>query len=86
MTSRRRAFDSVRFSYRDNESLISEEDCTTVSVDVDYPPGTKVKVQYGRARNSKPYDAKVVDVKLRDDQTIVYSVHYNGWNQRFDDV
>jgi len=70
--------------YRDNDSVVSEdtEDSSTVSVDVDYPPGTKLRVRYGRGRNIKLYDAKVVEVRLGEDKQVLYSVHYSGWNVR----
>lgn len=75
-------FSSSCFIISENESLISEEDCPTAVVEVDYPPGTKIKVRYGRQRNIKIYDAKVVEVKLAEDRTLLYSVHYAGWNNR----
>ncbi|XP_067938593.1 AT-rich interactive domain-containing protein 4B-like isoform X2 [Watersipora subatra] len=74
----------------DNDSVVSEDETSSsgvkVSVEVDYPPGTKLKVRYGRARNVKIYDAKVVEVKLGEDRQLLYSVHYNGWNTRYDEV
>lgn len=70
----------------ESESLVSEEECGTITVDVEYPPGTKVKVRYGRQRNVKLYDAKVMDVKIGEDREILYCVHYSGWNIRYSDM
>ena len=69
--------------HSEEESIVSEEDCSTVSIEVEYPPGTKLKVRYGRARNIKIYDAKVMEVTVDEDKQIIYSVHYAGWNVRY---
>lgn len=78
--------DDVRVAgcFRETESVISEEDCANsmILVDVDYPPGTKLKVRYGRPRNIKMYDAKVMEVRMGEDRQLRYSVHYSGWNVR----
>ncbi|XP_064621700.1 AT-rich interactive domain-containing protein 4B-like isoform X2 [Lineus longissimus] len=49
-----------------------------------YPVGTKLKVKYGRGRNHKVYEAKVVESE-EEHGTMSYLVHYNGWNTRYDE-
>lgn len=51
----------------------------------DFEIGEKVKVQYGRGRTHKVYEAKIVDVQGTD-KNAKYSVHYLGWNVRYDEV
>lgn len=70
--------------FSETESLVSEEDLSSsmIMADVDYPPGTKLNVRYGRPRNIKIYDAKVMEVRMGEDRQLRYSVHYSGWNVR----
>ncbi|XP_055957452.1 AT-rich interactive domain-containing protein 4B [Patella vulgata] len=48
------------------------------------PFGTKVKVKYGRGKNIKLYEAKVVEAS-KDGGQKTYLVHYAGWNNRYDE-
>ena len=83
ITANHLIFKSTLCFHSEEESIVSEEDCSTVSIEVEYPPGTKLKVRYGRARNIKIYDAKVMEVTVDEDKQIIYSVHYAGWNVRY---
>ncbi|PIK58765.1 putative AT-rich interactive domain-containing protein 4A [Apostichopus japonicus] len=76
--SKRAAAKSV--SKEEPELDREEEDLGT-----DFEVGEKVKVQYGRGRTHKVYEAKIVDVE-GSDKTAKYSVHYLGWNVRYDEV
>ena len=67
------------FSSRDDES--SESGQSKVNIDVEFPLGTKLKVKYGKGKNHKVYEAKVVDVE-DNNGSVNYLVHYNGWNTR----
>ena len=51
---------------------------------VEYPPGSKLKIKYGKGKNVKAYEAKVLDCKS-DGGSMNYLVHYNGWNVRYDE-
>ncbi|XP_033624454.1 AT-rich interactive domain-containing protein 4B-like [Asterias rubens] len=55
------------------------------SIQADFDIGEKIKVQYGRGRTQKIYEAKIVDYEVEDGQ-VVYTIHYMGWNVRFDEV
>ncbi|XP_071080254.1 AT-rich interactive domain-containing protein 4B-like [Haliotis cracherodii] len=50
----------------------------------EFPTGTKLKVRYGRGRNQKVYEAKVVEAN-KDGSHKTYLVHYAGWNNRYDE-
>ncbi|XP_070179923.1 AT-rich interactive domain-containing protein 4B-like isoform X2 [Littorina saxatilis] len=50
----------------------------------DLPLGTKLKVRYGRGRNQKIYEAKIVEHGT-DGPRRNYLVHYAGWNTRYDE-
>lgn len=45
--------------------------------------GTRLKVRYGRGRNHKIYEAKVIEYRKSDPKK--YRVHYAGWNTRYDE-
>ena len=51
--------------------------------DSKYRPGTRIVVKYGKGKNQREYDAKILEVD-RDEATgdVVYFIHYNGWNTR----
>ncbi|XP_062256394.1 AT-rich interactive domain-containing protein 4B isoform X1 [Platichthys flesus] len=49
-----------------------------------YPPGMKVQVRYGRARNLKTYAATVKEADVEGGE-VLYLVHYCGWNVRYDE-
>ncbi|XP_058508369.1 AT-rich interactive domain-containing protein 4B isoform X1 [Solea solea] len=49
-----------------------------------YPPGMKVQVRYGRARNLKTYEATVKEADVEGGE-VLYLVHYCGWNVRYDE-
>ncbi|XP_076464526.1 uncharacterized protein LOC143296465 isoform X2 [Babylonia areolata] len=46
--------------------------------------GTRLKVRYGRGRNHKIYEAKVIEYRTTDPHK-KYRVHYAGWNTRYDE-
>ncbi|KAK3093694.1 hypothetical protein FSP39_018994 [Pinctada imbricata] len=50
----------------------------------EYDAGTKLRVKYGRGKNHKVYDAKIVESQKEGGQ-IQYLVHYAGWNVRYDE-
>uniref|UniRef100_A0A8C4QB55 Tudor domain-containing protein n=1 Tax=Eptatretus burgeri TaxID=7764 RepID=A0A8C4QB55_EPTBU len=58
----------------DADSWIEEVTC--------FPMGTKVRVKYGRGKNTKIYEASIKDVDIEDGH-LIYLVHYYGWNVRY---
>lgn len=46
--------------------------------------GTRVVVRYGKGKISKTYEAKVLEVDMKQG-ILKYLVHYNGWNSRYDE-
>ncbi|PVD26271.1 hypothetical protein C0Q70_13941 [Pomacea canaliculata] len=67
------------------EEVESEADSASDNHNQDeYPAGTKLKVKYGRGRNQKIYEAKVVEAG-KEGQHKNYLVHYAGWNTRYDE-
>ena len=52
---------------------------------VEYPVGSKLRVKYGKGKNIKVYDAKVVEVSVAEGGVAQYKVHYAGWNIRYDE-
>jgi hypothetical protein len=50
----------------------------------EFPPGSRLKVKYGKGKTTKLYEAKVLDCRL-DEGNMRYFVHYNGWNVRYDE-
>ncbi|XP_070571344.1 AT-rich interactive domain-containing protein 4A-like isoform X2 [Ptychodera flava] len=50
----------------------------------DFSIGEKIQVKYGRGRNQKVYEAKIVDLDKEEGDTTYY-VHYSGWNVRYDE-
>ncbi|OWF38408.1 AT-rich interactive domain-containing protein 4B-like isoform X2 [Mizuhopecten yessoensis] len=53
-------------------------------INAEFANGTRLQVRYGRGRNQKVYDAKVVEAGL-DSSQVQYLVHYAGWNMRYDE-
>jgi len=55
---------------------------STVMAEVDYPPGTKLRVRYGQGRGkaTNVYEAKVNEVVAEESGQLAYFVHYAGWN------
>ncbi|CAE1155260.1 AT-rich interactive domain-containing protein 4A,AT-rich interactive domain-containing protein 4B [Acanthosepion pharaonis] len=72
----------------DEEEEEEEEEDESKSVGLsgskEYPTGTKLKVKYGRGRNQKIYEAKVVEFGAEGGHE-QYLVHYAGWNTRYDE-
>ncbi|XP_033735580.1 AT-rich interactive domain-containing protein 4B-like isoform X2 [Pecten maximus] len=62
----------------------SEEVESRTDINAEFPNGTRLQVRYGRGRNQKVYDAKVVEAGL-DGSLVQYLVHYAGWNMRYDE-
>ncbi|KAJ8309489.1 hypothetical protein KUTeg_014363 [Tegillarca granosa] len=52
-------------------------------VSKEYPQGTKLKVLYGRGKNQKIYEAKIIEASR--EGGLQYLVHYAGWNNRYDE-
>lgn len=52
--------------------------------DIDINVGDKVRVKYGRGRQQKIYEAKVLELEEEDGEKHFY-VHYTGWNMRYDE-
>ncbi|XP_041351844.1 AT-rich interactive domain-containing protein 4B-like isoform X2 [Gigantopelta aegis] len=50
----------------------------------EHSQGTKLKVRYGRGKNQKIYEAKVLEVR-KEGSHKTYLVHYAGWNNRHDE-
>ncbi|KAL5008948.1 hypothetical protein ScPMuIL_014529 [Solemya velum] len=50
----------------------------------EYPVGTKLRVRYGKGKNLKIYEAKVMEHGTTSN-TDKYLVHYAGWNNRYDE-
>uniref|UniRef100_A0A0L8GVL4 ARID domain-containing protein n=1 Tax=Octopus bimaculoides TaxID=37653 RepID=A0A0L8GVL4_OCTBM len=70
----------------DEEDEEEEEEGKTVGLggSGEYPTGTKLRVKYGRGRNQKIYEAKVVEFGAEGGHE-QYLVHYAGWNTRYDE-
>ncbi|KAK3597334.1 hypothetical protein CHS0354_034576 [Potamilus streckersoni] len=60
-----------------------EEESDSEEESSDYPSGTRLKVRYGRGRNQKEYEAKVVESST--ENGVQFLVHYAGWNTRYDE-
>lgn len=52
-----------------------------ISLDV----GDKVQVKYGRGRNHRLYDAKIIHIDPKAEEGAIYCIHYAGWNNRYDE-
>ena len=50
-----------------------------------FKPGARIAVHYGSGANHRLYNAKILDVEKEKNGDIVYYVHYNGWNHRYDE-
>lgn len=48
------------------------------------PVGSKLRVKYGKGKNTREYEAKVLEVNV-DSGPPQYLVHYQGWNNRHDE-
>uniref|UniRef100_A0A914QM50 Tudor-knot domain-containing protein n=1 Tax=Panagrolaimus davidi TaxID=227884 RepID=A0A914QM50_9BILA len=48
----------------------------------EYEINTQVICQYS---DSHYYDAKIVKKRKLDNEEFLYTIHYNGWNQRYDE-
>lgn len=58
----------------------------SISKDVQVAIGDRIRVKYGKGKQLKIYEAKVMNVVNADEpQTIKYFVHYTGWNTRYDE-
>lgn len=42
-------------------------------------------MKYGRGRQLKVYEAKVLKIETDTDGKMKYFVHYSGWNSRYDE-
>lgn len=72
---------------KDKESENESEDESSSNVSQDQEVlsvGTRLKVRYGRGRNHKIYEAKVIEFRNNDPHK-KYRVHYAGWNNRYDE-
>lgn len=47
--------------------------------------GDKVQVKYGRGRNHRLYDAKIIHIDPESSEGAIYCIHYAGWNNRYDE-
>lgn len=47
--------------------------------------GDKVQVKYGRGRNHRHYDAKIIHIDPKAEEGAIYCIHYAGWNTRYDE-
>lgn len=70
--------------YSSEEDDSDEESTADSQSQEEYPMGTKLRVKYGRGRNHKIYEAKVVESR-KDGTHKSYLVHYAGWNTRYDE-
>ncbi|XP_060068389.1 AT-rich interactive domain-containing protein 4B-like [Ylistrum balloti] len=68
----------------ESERKWAEDVETKTDINAEFPNGTRLQVRYGRGRNQKVYDAKVVEAGL-DSSQVQYLVHYAGWNMRYDE-
>lgn len=50
-----------------------------------YKPGSRIAVHYGSKENHRLYNAKILEVEKEPNGEVVYFVHYNGWNHRYDE-
>ncbi|XP_035671737.1 LOW QUALITY PROTEIN: AT-rich interactive domain-containing protein 4B-like [Branchiostoma floridae] len=50
----------------------------------DYAIGDKIQVKYGRGRQQRIYEAKVLEAEMEEGE-LMYYVHYAGWNVRYDE-
>ncbi|KAI8484158.1 histone H3-K9 trimethylation [Branchiostoma belcheri] len=50
----------------------------------DYAIGDKIRVKYGRGRQQRIYEAKVLEAEMEEGE-LMYYVHYAGWNVRYDE-
>ena len=57
---------------------------TTESAASVYPPGTRLRIRYGKFKNQKVYEAKVLDGRRDASGALQWLVHYAGWNNRCD--
>lgn len=62
----------------------------TISKDVTVNVGDRIRVKYGKGKQLKVYEAKVmnlvyINTNESDLQKIKYFVHYTGWNTRYDE-
>ncbi|XP_053407670.1 AT-rich interactive domain-containing protein 4B-like isoform X2 [Mercenaria mercenaria] len=48
------------------------------------PAGAKLRVRYGKGKNTREYEAKILEVSS-DPGPAQYLVHYQGWNTRHDE-
>lgn len=67
----------------DVESSTEDVKVSTNRVSKEYPQGTKLKVLYGRGKNQKIYEAKIIEASR--EGGLQYLVHYAGWNNRYDE-
>lgn len=47
--------------------------------------GDKIQVKYGRGRNHRLYDAKIIHIDSEASEGTMYCIHYAGWNNRYDE-
>ena len=70
----------------ENNASIGEADDTDLA-DVKkfgkYKIGSKISVRYGNGKNQRTYTAKILEVDKDDLGAVVYYIHYNGWNHRY---
>lgn len=72
----------------DFESDSDNLTATAISKEVAVNIGDRIRVKYGKGKQLKVYEAKVmnlVDNEADDPQKIKYFVHYTGWNTRYDE-
>lgn len=62
----------------DNKCDIPVDECS-------FEVGDKIQVKYGRGRNHRLYDAKIIHIDPEASEGTMYCIHYAGWNNRYDE-
>ncbi|KAL4238041.1 DNA- binding [Mactra antiquata] len=68
----------------DDGDYETEMSCSSSLNTDNLPVGAKLKVKYGKGKNTREYEAKIIEVKS-ESSSAQYFVHYQGWNNRHDE-
>ena len=68
-----------------SKSIEEEQHSNPPHESLDFPAGSRLRVKYGKGKNIKVYDAKVVEAQCDTGSVPQYKVHYAGWNIRYDE-
>lgn len=89
----------VKFSEAEDVDVVNSPETSDTSEDTEhshdtrdqvgkYKMGSKIAIRYGSGKNQRIYNAKILDVGKEEgngEVEVVYRIHYNGWNHRYDE-